>query len=174
MKKIYPSILVLASVVALTLFILAGVPRALGETPQPIHWTATATTISRPLSKGSKVLAKITASIAPGWHLYAFDQQPGGPLPTNVSLAAGQAFTSAGPIGESTPKTEFDSNFNLSTRIFEDTAVFTVPARVSGAVSASSPKLMIDVAFQTCNDRMCLPLTVVHLVAPVRVNEARR
>lgn len=172
MKKIYAPVLV--PIVAFTLFTLAGVPCALGETPQPIHWTATATTTSLPLSKGSKVLAKITASIAPGWHLYAFDQQPGGPLPTNVSLAAGQPFAVAGPVGESTPKTEFDSNFNLSTSIFEDKAVFTVPAKASGPVSVSSPKLMIDVAFQTCNDRMCLPLTVVHLMAPVRVNEARR
>jgi Disulphide bond corrector protein DsbC len=172
MKKIYASILVLAPIVAFTLFTLAGVPRALGETPQPIHWTATATTTSRPLSKGSKVLAKITASIAPGWHLYAFEQQPGGPLPTNLSLAEGQPFATAGPIGESTPKTEFDSNFNLSTSIFEDKAVFTVPARVSGAVSASSPKLMVDVAFQTCNDRMCLPLTVVHLTAPIQTAKA--
>jgi len=172
MKKIYPSVLL--PIVAFILFALAGLSRASGETPQPIHWTATATTTSLPLNKGAKILARVTASIAPGWHLYAFEQQPGGPLPTNVSLATGQPFAAAGAVGESTPKTEFDSNFNLSTSIFEDKAVFTVPAKASGAVSANSPKLMIDVAFQTCNDRMCLPLTVVHLMAPIRVSETHR
>jgi len=174
MKKIYASVLVLAPIVAFILSTLAGAPRALGATPQPIHWTATATTTSLPLNKGSKVLAKITASIDPGWHLYAFEQQPGGPLPTNVTLAAGQPFTALGHVSESNPKTEFDANFNLSTSIFEDNAVFTLTARASGVVSARPPKLMIDVAFQTCNDRMCLPLTVVHLMAPIRVNDGHR
>ena len=140
--------------------------------PTPIHWTATATTAALPLNKGSRVLATITASIAPGWHLYAFDQQPGGPLPTNVSLVSGQPFAAAGNVGESTPKTEFDSNFNLSTSIFEGKAVFTVPARAVGAMPASSARLMIDVAYQTCNDRMCLPLTVEHLAAPIHVGKA--
>jgi hypothetical protein len=141
--------------------------------PIPIHWTATATTAALPLNKGSKVLAKVTATIAPGWHLYAFEQQTGGPLPTSVSVASGQAFAAAGNVGESAPKTEFDSNFNMSTPIFEGKAIFTVPARVVGAVPARVPSLMIDVAFQTCNDRMCLPLTVVHLAAPIHASKAQ-
>ena len=63
--------------------------------PIPIHWTATATTAALPLSKGAKVTARVTATIAPGWHLYAFEQESGGPLPTSVSVASGQAFAAA-------------------------------------------------------------------------------
>jgi hypothetical protein len=51
--------------------------------------------------------------------------------------------------------------------------VFTVPAKAVGAVSGAAAKLKIDVAFQTCNDRMCLPLTVVHLTAPVVARKGR-
>jgi hypothetical protein len=149
-------------------FLFLSAHQLFAADPTPIHWTATATTAALPLAKGSKVVAKITATIEPGWHLYAFDQQPGGPLPTNVSLAAGQPFAAAGRVGESASKPEFDPNFNLSTSVFEDKAVFTLSARASQAVTARSPKLMIDVAFQTCNDRMCLPLTVVHLAAPIQ------
>jgi thiol:disulfide interchange protein DsbD len=141
--------------------------------PVPIRWTATASTAALPLAKGSKVVAKVTATIAPGWHLYAFEQQPGGPLPTNVSLVAGQPFVADGSVAESAPKTEFDSNFNLPTSLFEDKAVFTVPAKTVGPVSGAAAKVKIDVAFQTCNDRMCLPLTVVHLMAPVIARKAR-
>jgi hypothetical protein len=141
--------------------------------PVPIHWTVTATTSALPLSKGSKVLAKVTATIAPGWHLYAFEQQPGGPLPTNLSLVPDQPFVADGVVGESSPKTEYDPNFQLPTSLFEDRAVFTVPARAAAAKSYAAPKIKIDVAFQTCNDRMCLPLTVVHLAAPIVARKAR-
>lgn len=141
--------------------------------PVPIHWTATASAAALPLAKGSKVVAKVTATIATGWHLYAFEQQPGGPLPTNLSLVAGQPFVADGNVTESDPKTEYDSNFNLPTSLFEDKAVFTVPAKTISAVATSATKLKIDVAFQTCNDRMCLPLTVVHLTAPIVARKAR-
>jgi hypothetical protein len=147
--------------------LLLSVHSLFAADPVPIHWTSTASTVSLPLTKGSKVVAKVTATIAPGWHLYAFEQQPGGPLPTNVSLVTGQQFVPDGKVMESDPKTEYDSNFNLPTSLFEGKAVFTVPAKTVSAVPGAAPRLKIDVAFQTCNDRMCLPLTVVHLTAPI-------
>jgi hypothetical protein len=152
--------------------LLLSVRQLSAADPTPIHWTATATTAALSLTKGAKVTASVTATIALGWHLYAFEQQPGGPSPTSVSLVPGQPFIAAGNVGESTPKAEFDSNFNMSTSIFEDKAIFTVPARTVGAVPASAARLMIDVAYQTCNDRMCLPLTVEHLAAPIHVGKA--
>jgi hypothetical protein len=136
--------------------------------PQPIRWSIKATTATLPLKKGQKVRARITAIIAPGWHLYGFEQQPGGPLPTSVSLGAGQSFVADGSVGESTPKTDYDSNFNMPTSIFEGHATFTLSARASRVVPAGSPRLMVDVAFQTCNDHLCLPLTVQHLSAPIQ------
>jgi thiol:disulfide interchange protein DsbD len=140
--------------------------------PVPVHWKATATAAAVPLVKGAKVRVRIAATIMPGWHLYAFDQQPGGPLPTNVALASGQPFVSDGTPGESDPKTEFDANFNLPTSIFEGSAVFTIPARASASTAAHASNVKVDVAFQTCNDRFCLPLTVVHLVAPIQARKA--
>jgi hypothetical protein len=155
-----------------TAALLLSVNGLFAADPVPVHWSATASA-ALPLTKGSKVAAKVTAAIAPGWHLYAFEQQPGGPLPTNVSLVAGQSFVADGSVRESTPKTEYDSNFNLPTSLFEGKAAFTVQAKAVGAVSGVTPKLKIDVAFQTCNDRMCLPLTVVHLVAPIVARKVR-
>ena len=151
--------------------LLLATSRARAADPVPIHWSATASTATLPLAKGARVVAKVTATIAPGWHLYAFDQQPGGPLPTVISLVAGQPFTADGKVTESDPKMEFDSNFNLPTSLFEGKAQFTVPAKAVAVAPGTVPKLKIDVAFQTCNDRMCLPLTVVHLAAPITERE---
>jgi thiol:disulfide interchange protein DsbD len=167
--KFLSAALTLAS--ACTLFLLAHPMHA--ADPVPVHWKATATAAAVPLVKGAKVRVRIAATIMPGWHLYAFDQQPGGPLPTNVSLASGQPFVPDGKAGESDPKMEFDANFNLPTSIFEGSAIFTIPARASAPITASASKVKVDVAFQTCNDRMCLPLTVVHLVVPIQGRKAR-
>jgi thiol:disulfide interchange protein DsbD len=153
--------------------LLAGARSLVASDPVPIHWMVTATTAALPLGKGSKVVATVTATIAPGWHLYAFEQQPGGPLPTNLSLVADQFFVADGSVGESAPKTEYDPNFQLPTSLFEDRAVFTVPAKAVGGRSYAGAKIKIDVAFQTCNDRMCLPLTVVHLTAPIVARRAK-
>jgi len=139
--------------------------------PHPIRWSIKATTDSLPLKKGQKVRATISATIAPGWHLYAFEQQTGGPLPTSISLAEGQPFAADGPASESTPKMEYDSNFNLPTNIFEGHTAFKLPAKALHAIPGGSARLMVDVAFQTCNDRMCLPLTVQHLSAPIERGE---
>jgi len=148
-------------------FVLAANTMSAAD-PQPIQWRIKATAASLPLKKGQKVRARISATIAPGWHLYAFEQQPNGPLPTSISVATGQPFVADGGARESTPKIEYDSNFGLSTSIFEGHATFMLPAKVSRAIPTDSPTLVVDVAFQTCNDRMCLPLTVQHLSAPIQ------
>ena len=38
---------------------------------------------------GSGTVLAVTAALEPGWHLYAVDQAPGGPLPTRIDLAGG-------------------------------------------------------------------------------------
>jgi hypothetical protein len=137
--------------------------------PHPIQWTATAKTTQLPLRKGAAVQATLHAKILAGWHLYAMEQRPGGPTATRINLAPNQAFALNGSIESETPPIIMnDPNFNLETRYFEGEALFHIPLKVVFPTSAAQAKLMIDVLFQTCNDRMCLPATVVHVSAPIQ------
>jgi hypothetical protein len=149
--------------VLLTAILLSAWPLPIhAEDPVPVRWTLTASAADLPLRKGSLVKAVLHASILPGWHLYALEQQPGGPTPTKISVPDHAAFIVSGPIGaQAMPEVVNDPNFNLETRYFEDRAGFSIPLKAVSAVPSQQPKLAVEVLFQTCNDRMCLPPRLV-------------
>jgi DsbC/DsbD-like thiol-disulfide interchange protein len=143
-----------------------AVPGCNAADPHPIQWTLTAKAMNLPLRQGSVVQAILRAKILPGWHLYATEQQPGGPTATRINLSPSQPFRLDGAIeSEMPPAITNDPNFNLETRYFEGDASFRIPIKATSRVSAAQEKLTVDVLFQTCNDRMCLPATVVHVSA---------
>jgi len=136
------------------------------ETPHPIQWTLTAKTAKLPLRKGTAIQTTLHAKILPGWHLYAMEQQPGGPIATRINLAPNQPFGLDGAIeSEMPPIVTNDPNFNLETRYFERDASFRIPVKATSSVSTAQAKLTVDVLFQTCSDRMCLPATIMHVSA---------
>jgi len=153
------------------LVILGGLTGSVShaEDPHPIQWSLTTKATELPLRKGTAVQAVLRAKILPGWHLYAMEQQPGGPTATRINLSPNQVFALNGPIeSETAPIIMNDPNFNLETRYFEGDASFRIPAKATSLVSAAQAKLTVDVLFQTCNDRMCLPATIVHVSAQIR------
>ena len=145
------------SVLVFAAFSIAAPPRAFGATPQPIHWTLSASVRDHlPLGKGAAVTAHIHAVIQPGWHVYAMDQKPGGPIAARIIVPLDQAFVLVGDIDEPSPTRVYDPNFNMETRFYENEANFSVPLT---ATKTGSPKLSIDVYYQACNDSLCLPPT---------------
>ena len=165
-KRLGPYVRAVA--VYLTLCVMA-ISACHAENPHPIQWTLTARTAELPLRKGSVVRTILHAKIMPGWHLYAMEQQSGGPTATRISLSPDQTFGLNGAIESETPPIVMnDPNFNLETRYFEGDASFHIPVKAISAVSAALTKLTVDVFFQTCNDRLCLPATVVHMSTQIR------
>src|SRR5579871_6737818 len=60
--------------------------------PDPVQWSLSLK--SSAVRPGGKVLATLTASIQPGWHLYSPTTPKGGPNPTKVKLADNSAVAS--------------------------------------------------------------------------------
>lgn len=138
-----------------------------GEDPHPIQWALTLKSTASTRRKGTAVHGTLRAKILPGWHLYAMEQQPGGPTPTKIDVPDGQMLILGDAIEEQTaPIVVNDPNFNLETRYFENMAVFNLPLKT---VSVTQSTLRVDVLYQTCNDRMCLPPAVAHVSAQMRV-----
>ncbi|MGH9413083.1 MAG: protein-disulfide reductase DsbD N-terminal domain-containing protein [Terriglobales bacterium] len=157
MKSKLASAAVIAAAAALALTF------ALAATPKPVHWS-----LSARLTQGDHVAAHLHATIQSGWHLYAMNQTPGGPIATRISLAPHQPFTLSGAIHEAVPHTQLDPNFNLKTSYYLGSASFTIPLRAASRTRAEASTVVINVRYQTCNDRICLPPTVIQLTAPVR------
>ncbi len=124
----------------------------------PVSWTLET-------AKGDKATtsfkAKLKAKIDAPWHLYAVDQAAGGPVPTSITVPEGSPFKIAGPITSPKPKTQFDQNFQIPTKYFEDTAEFNVPMSADAGVDVQ--ELALQVKFQVCNDTTCLPPKTVRV-----------
>jgi thiol:disulfide interchange protein DsbD len=74
----------------------------------------------------------------------------------------------AGPIVEPAPQFQFDTNFNVDTAFFETEALFTIPVKV---LAGAQPRqhVQVDIFYQVCNDRTCLPPTVVSATSEMRI-----
>jgi DsbC/DsbD-like thiol-disulfide interchange protein len=154
---------------ALLLLVVSGVATSRAEDPHPIQWSLISRASTLPLRKGSPVEATLHAKILPGWHLYAMDQLAGGPTATRMNLQPNQPFVLVGSIEpERAPIIMNDPNFNLESRYYEGEASFRFSVKATSPASAAQAKLTVDVLFQTCNDRMCLPPSVVHVSTQVQ------
>ncbi len=105
---------------------------------------------------GAKFEATLDARIEPGWHLYALTQEGGGPQALVIAVPSESPFKLAGPVIAPLPITAHDPNFNIDTQYHAEEATFYVPLTVPANASGRT-RLDLDVTFQTCTDRFCLP-----------------
>jgi thiol:disulfide interchange protein DsbD len=136
----------------------------------PTVWTLKPATAQ--VAPGAKFTADLTTKIAPGWHVYSITQPPGGPIATLITVPKGQPFTLAGAITGTMPEQAYDPNFDMQTEFYAENASFKVPLQVAADAPAGPKMLGVDVYFQVCNDRLCLPPTTVHV--PLKVTIAPR
>src|SRR4051812_44059899 len=83
---------------------------------------------------GTTYDVKLHAIIESGWHLYALEQPPGGPVATTINLAKDSPFEIAGPIKARNPKKAVDQNFivdgkPLATLYYVDNVDFSFPIK---------------------------------------------
>jgi DsbC/DsbD-like thiol-disulfide interchange protein len=103
----------------------------------------------------------------PGWHIYALDQGPGGPVPLRISLPQQQRFVLNGDIDAPTSKTAFDPNLGIEVRFYKDDAAFILQLKNDSRNPSESSKIIVDVLYQACTQQMCMPPKVTHLSAAV-------
>ncbi len=145
---------VLRPALAAGVALLAAAGGAFGQ-ETAAHWSLSVDAGTR-IDAGSSFTARVTAVIDPGWHMYSLTQAPGGPIALAISAPGDSPFRIEGNIIGPLPITAFDPNFNFDTETYEDRAEFELPI-AAAANLAGEQTLAIDVHFQTCNDRYCLP-----------------
>jgi len=149
------------------MFLLSALAVAANAQENPVAWSAICS--AKSVHPGQKFSAKVSAQITSGWHIYSITQAPGGPTPTEITLAAKQPFTLSGFVIGPLPHSSYDENFQLETDTYERTAAFKVPIAVAAKAPSGASAVAIDVRFQACNDRNCLPAKTIHLSAAVRI-----
>ncbi len=100
------------------------------------------------------MLARLTAKIDPGWHLYSLST-PKGPIPSTVSLLDNPAVAGY-QVYQPQPIVAFDQNFNLDTETFEKEVVFLLLIDVKKDAPAGPLELAAQARYQACDARQCL------------------
>jgi len=154
-------------VFALAAWMMAGPVTQIPK--EPIKWSMQVSPPEGQVKAGEKFTIQLNAKIDEGWHLYAIDQEEGGPIPTRILMPAEQNFEQAGGIESSEPKTAMDPNFNMMTHFYEEQASFVIPVQAAANAAAGKTEVKVNVSFQTCNDELCLPPKTVKLSVPLNV-----
>ena len=126
----------------------------------PVYWTTTAVAAAN-----GEVLLNATATMQEGWHVYALTlPRDDGPLPTVFTFEPTDSYALQNGVIEEKPVEVEDPNFAMLVRYHGHKPVFTQKVKRSsnGAFQVKS-----TVEYMACNDRMCLPPTIVPLVFKV-------
>jgi thiol:disulfide interchange protein DsbD len=148
---------------------LAMASRAAAQ-EDPVAWTLAKTPASA--TAGQTFRIQLTATIEAGWHVYSVSQPPP-PIATRISLPKGQPFTLDGVVDAPAPHVAFDAGFGIDTESYAESAVFTLPIKVSAQASGRQV-LRVQAYYQTCNDKFCLPPKTVTLETPIDVKAGKQ
>ena len=138
--------------------------------PQPVQWSAKFASSAGALHPGAKVTLNLTANIESGWHVYAVSQPPDSPvIATDISVPAGQSLALSGDVGVPQPISRMDPTIGKQTDFYENSAAFTLPLKVEKKARPGKHSFEVDVRFQACSDRMCLPPRTEKIETPVSI-----
>jgi thiol:disulfide interchange protein DsbD len=131
------------------------------DSQNPAKWSLRFEGEKSSFNSGDTAKAILRADLEEGWHLYAMEQPPGGPIATTIKIPKDSEYTIAGPISSGDSISQFDSNFNIETKFFKNNAEFNVPLEFAATVDRE--KIELDVRFQLCTDKLCLPPQTVRV-----------
>jgi DsbC/DsbD-like thiol-disulfide interchange protein len=132
---------------------------AYGQRPsEVVKWTAITTKVT-----SNSASVALSASINDGWHVYALSQPTGGPTPLRITVSVGSPFVLKAPVPEAAVTRHMDANFNMETVYYLNHVSFVIALQKQTDVQENA--IPVDVRFQACNDRVCLPPYTAHLTA---------
>lgn len=165
---------IVRSGLGLLALVLHAAPARPAAAPPPdfrsrsVNWTAALATVPT-AKRGGRVTLVVAGVPAQTWHVYAFSQQPRGPIGLNVVLDPTPLATQDGPARGSPPIKAFEPAFGVETPYYQRSFTVTVPIRLRADAPAGRQLVPISVRFQACTGGICEPPKTIHLSAPVRV-----
>jgi hypothetical protein len=122
----------------------AQTPAAPAKKMDPIQWSASA---AAPAADG-KFVVTLKATSEAGWHLYSMTT-PRPPIATSAKVEGVEGVE----VFQPAPIRKLDKNFEAETETFEGETVFYV----QGQLPAGTKLTTVNVRYQACDDRQCLP-----------------
>ena len=151
-RKTKKAALIIKCVIQNLLLGLVCFTPAFAQRPDPVKWSLSLEPSSA--APGSKVLAKLTAKIDSGYHIYSLST-PAGPIPTTLIVQDNPAVTKS-EIYQPRPHVAFDPNFKVNAETFENEVVFLLAIGIARDAPAGPTDLGIQARYQACTGTQCL------------------
>ncbi len=132
----------------------------------PVQWRLELASDEHP--PGATALARLTASIEDGWHIYSTTTPEG--IPLAVGMAESEAVT-GWRAHQPAPETVFDPNFQAEVEWYSGEAVILIEIDLAEGISGEHP-IEAVVRYGACDDRQCLAPKRKSAAALVRVEPA--
>ncbi|MDT8324726.1 MAG: cytochrome c biogenesis protein CcdA [Bacteroidota bacterium] len=112
---------------------------------------------------GGTVEIRVTAKLNDNWHVYSVTPMEEGPVPTEIDFAADAPLARTGKVRQPKPVVKYDEAFGVDTEYFDEDVTFTLTGKVKASAKSGRQKVVVEVTFMACNDRLCLPPNTVEL-----------
>lgn len=133
-----------------TCFCLVTAAVCLGQDIKPVSWSTQWNYLSG--SEGSLV---VTASLAPGWHLYSQYLDEGGPIPTHLDFIRTNDFEIMGKTQEKgSPLIYYDSLYEMNITQYSYEVGFLQKIRLNKRIAT----IRCEVLFMACSENQCIPM----------------
>lgn len=134
-------------------FILAGAwTVAMAQILEPVKWEFS---VHETESK-SELDVVFHASVDACWHIYSQHlDDPNGPLPTYFEVAAPEGAEKVGDVRECEPIVEYDPNFMMDLKFFEEEVYWVQTVRVNEGATPGAVTGFLN--FMVCDASRCLP-----------------
>jgi thiol:disulfide interchange protein DsbD len=133
----------------------------------PVQWRLS--TEENRVAPGARIVARMTARMEPGWHLYSLTA-PKPIIPTSIEVTSPEAVKVR--IFHTQAKIKFDQTFGINVETYEGETTFLIDVELPKGTAAGPATLTAQARFQTCNDTMCLPPRRVPASASIIVDPA--
>lgn len=122
------------------------------EQQPPVTWRANAR-----LTAQNEGIITITATMAPGWHLYGTEMPADGPRATTFTYHTDKGWKLSGKtVADRKAVSKHDTMFNITVQYWEGKVVFT--QRFTLNDKANRPEsIRCTIDYMGCNDQTCLP-----------------
>ena len=148
---------------------LAAGQVSLAQAPEGIvHW-AVSVNSANTVRQGNAAALGLSGEVSEGWHVYALAQLSGGPTPLRVTLDDNPIARLAGSPSGTPPEEKHDASFDLDTRFYRHSFALHVPIAVKRRAELGAQLIPVDVRFQSCSERECLPPKTIRLSVPITV-----
>jgi Disulphide bond corrector protein DsbC len=146
--------------------VLCGLSFAQSPPVPTVEWSAA---VIRPgaVQSDNRASLELSAQVLEGWHVYALTQPPGGPTALHVTIEQSDFAQVAGPPRGTKPRRRHDPSFDLETQIYTHSFALHVPLRILDGQVTGRREIEVDVHYQSCSDRECLPPRTVRLAVPI-------